>query len=84
MQAFIIRSFKGQAGVVKTTVNDTSKPFTTISFTIFNVTRSLPRSGSCTLLSAAKISSFVIVQFFVKKPLYAVKLAIDTLTLFIN
>ena len=66
-EAFFIRSFIGQAGVVNTIVKETLLSFITISFTIFSVTKSLPKSGSCTLPSAFKISFCVIVQLFVKK-----------------
>jgi hypothetical protein len=84
MQAFIISSFIGQAGVVNTMVNDTLLPSILISFTIFSVTRSFPRSGSCTLLRAFNISASVIVQLFVKKWNNPAKLTIETFTLLLN
>ena len=62
-----IMSFMGQAGVVSTMVKLTSLPLTFTSFTIFKVTRSFPKSGSCTLLRACNIASSVMVtQVFVK------------------
>jgi hypothetical protein len=81
-QAFLIISFMGQAGVVSTTVKETLLPSTTISLTIFNVTRSFPRSGSCTLLNASSTFSVVILQVFVKSPIYIAKLANTGLNLF--
>src|SRR5687768_16077959 len=59
-QFLAIRSFNGQAGVVSTTVNDTALPFMTISFTMFSVTISFPRCGSCTFRKASKTFSGVI------------------------
>ena len=66
MQAFLIISLSGQAGVVNTTANKT------IIAVNFNILHHIQRYqvfskvGSCTLLRAFKISSFVIVQLFVK------------------
>ena len=70
--AFCMWSFIGQAGVVSTTVNETSLPLITTSFIIFNVTRSCPRSGSCTLLRALNISSVVIFLCFFYWHIYLV------------
>ena len=61
--AFAIISFMGQAGVVSMMVKLTASPFIFISFTIPRVTRSLPRSGSSTFLSASNIACSVISIF---------------------
>src|SRR5687767_1009319 len=66
MHAFLIISFIGHAGVVNTTVKETLFPVMAISLTIFNVTRSLPRSGSCTFPSASSTFSSVIFKAYVK------------------
>jgi len=68
--AVFIMSFMGQAGVVNTMVKETLLSLISTSCIMFNVTRSLPKSGSSTLLSAFNISSLVIVQLFVKKLLW--------------
>jgi hypothetical protein len=65
-QAFFIKSFIGQAGVVSTMVKLTSLPSTFKSLIILSVTKSLPKSGSCTLLNAFNISASVILKVFVK------------------
>ena len=48
IQALRIKSFNGQAGVVRITVNDTCFPLIWTFSIIFKVTKSLPRSGSST------------------------------------
>jgi len=56
MQDFLIDSFIGQAGVVRTTVNDTFLSLSIAMSRIMpSVTRSLWRSGSITVLSASMI-----------------------------
>src|SRR5690348_6323049 len=65
--ALAIISFIGQAGVVSTTVKDTEFPLIAISFTMFSVTISLPRSGSCTFLNASKTFSGVILIVLLKR-----------------
>ena len=65
--ALRIISFIGQAGVVKIMVKATLLPSIVISLIMFNVTKSLPKSGSCTLLKACSIAASVITQVFVKK-----------------
>jgi hypothetical protein len=62
-----IRSFKGQAGVVRIMVNETLLFSILISLTISRVTKSFLKSGSSTVLKAFNTSFSVMVQFFVKK-----------------
>src|SRR5450759_1076785 len=50
---------RGQAGVVRTTVKDTSPPSIWTSLTMFNVTRSWCSSGSWTLPRASRTASLV-------------------------
>ncbi len=55
-QSFRIISFKGQAGVVRTTVNETPDSATSTDFIMFRLTKSLLISGSITVESASIIS----------------------------
>src|SRR4051812_46243818 len=71
--ALLIMSFNGQAGVVSTTVKETSLSLITTSFTMFNVTMSFPRSCSCTLIKSLNTCSDVIKEDFVKNYLSASK-----------
>ena len=52
-------SFNGHAGVVNSTVKRTLPSSTAMSFTMFRVTMSRPRSGSFTALNASNTASRV-------------------------
>ena len=56
-QLFLITSFKGQAGVVKTTLKLTLFPSIFIFWIIPKVTKSFFKSGSCTLERVLRIAS---------------------------